>query len=971
MHYALVFFALLPTLLVFSEEYKGFQITKRTHFDDIQCEMVEAVHEASGLEVLAIQTIDQENLFSFAFRTIPTSSNGVAHVLEHSLLGGSARYPLSRSILPLLRQRSVATNMNAATGADFTFYWATSELEEDFYNVFRVYFDAVFHPLLEPLTFSREAYRLEFQIPDDPTSELTYKGIVYNEMKGALSSPQELLNEEIASLVFPDTAYKYSSGGKPFEITSLTLDELKRFYELHYHPANCLLFFYGNIPIEKHLDELATLELDKLPKHAKVDSIPLQPRFSKRVHKEIRYPSVIDDNGSMIALNFLTCSLKDSKELLALTILDDILMGSDIGLLKSFLINSGLCSEASSTVGDHRQEVLYTLWLVGCNPDDAEAIEKLIYEFLSEIANQGIPEELLDISLHKQEINACEVGKGHEPIEISPFVHCALRKLHGGDPADGLARSAKFAAFRNDAMHPQFFRSIIYNQLIDNPHFVRLIATPDRQLGQKEQELEKEVLEHKKETLSAKEKKNIVKLSNQFKQREIFDLSFLPKITLASIPTNGKHIEYSSHTFPGFNLYVTEAYTNSICYADIFFDLPEMQDEDLWLARLYSSLLAQLGNGNRSYRDSLKYVAKYTGGIQAGFTFFDNHPKFFITGQALERNAPYLFRIFYYMTQSPNFKDKARLKELIWKECHKVESSLQENPLSFAVHESLQAGNWSGLGYYSKIKDLKANFDTRIDDLIVQLEMWHQELMSHKAPDLVLTMNPSSTSTLLHSDFGGLSYLTHIDKLAHSKTHFPSQAMAFAHEIASPVAFTAQSFHTIGLSHPDSALLHIAACLMTNKVLSPKIREEGGAYGGSAIYLPASGHFSLISYRDPALVTTLRAFSEAIYSIAKGAFSDEEVEQAKLEVIQLVDASIPPSRLAQVAYLKVILGTTNAEEDAFRTKLLTATKAEIVQAARCHLVPGFKQSNLATFAGRELLEKELSKLHLSASYSNK
>ena len=341
------------------DRYGHFVVTRLKEIPEIQSTLIELEHEPTGAQILQIANDDDENLFNLSFRTHPAKSNGVAHILEHTVLCGSRKFPVRDPFFSMSR-RSLNTFMNALTGPDFTCYPASTQVTKDFYNLLEVYLDAVFHPTLSKLSFLQEGHRLEFLKPDDPNSPLVFKGIVFNEMKGAMASPDARLSEAIMQALYPDLTYGFNSGGEPHEIISLTYEELKAFHAKFYHPSRCLFYFYGNLPIEKHLDFLQKHALDKVAKQPPLPFLPAQPRFSSKVTVKCPYPIYEEEEiakKSLVGMAWLTCSILDQEELLALTVLDVVLSGTDAAPLKMALLKSGLCKQADSSIETEMSDI--------------------------------------------------------------------------------------------------------------------------------------------------------------------------------------------------------------------------------------------------------------------------------------------------------------------------------------------------------------------------------------------------------------------------------------------------------------------------------------------------------------------------------------------------------------------------------------------------------------------------------------
>src|SRR3990167_2681273 len=293
------------------ERYGSFIVTKRLPIAELQTTLRHLKHEPTGATVLHLENSDSENLFSLSFRTWPKSSNGVAHVLEHLVLCGSKRFPVKDPFFSMTR-RSLNTFMNAFTGSDFTCYPAASQVESDFYNLLNVYLDAVFHATLSKNSFLQEGCRLEFETLNDPCSPLEFKGIVYNEMKGARASGDSRMWHAVLEELFPNLPYQYDSGGDPKDIPSLSHEELLSFYRTYYHPSRCLFFFCGNFPLQKHLDYLEEHAFKDVAPLAPLSPLPLQNRFSVPKHKKVHY-TVHDNeelsNQVMVSFGWLTCPL--------------------------------------------------------------------------------------------------------------------------------------------------------------------------------------------------------------------------------------------------------------------------------------------------------------------------------------------------------------------------------------------------------------------------------------------------------------------------------------------------------------------------------------------------------------------------------------------------------------------------------------------------------------------------------------
>jgi hypothetical protein len=546
---------------------------------------------------------DPENMFCLSFQTIPTKSDGVAHILEHTVLCGSEKYPVKDPFFAMQR-RSLNTFMNAFTGPDFTCYPAASQVPKDFYNLLEVYLDAVFHPNLNELSFLQEGHRLEFTIPEDPSSPLENKGIVFNEMKGALTSPSSRLNELISQSLFPDLTYGINSGGDPKVITKLTYNELCDFHHTYYHPSRCLFFFYGNIPLEHHLDFIneKVLKSIKNPLQS-LPPLPLQPRFTQPRELTRYYPTSDEkdtEDKAIIAFGWLTCHILDQEELLALNILEIILMDTDASPLKMALLKSGYCKQASSYIEMEISEIPWILTLKGCREEDADNLDRIIKHTLSSIVEEGIPLSHVENAIHQLEFFRSEITGDHSPFGLALFMRSALLKQHGGDPQDGLYIHTLFDIVRKRNLEdPQYLTGLIKKYLIDNTHRVRITLLPDQNLAAKENDEEREVLNAIQSKLTEREKQHLVDQAKRLKEfqhlQEDNDLDILPKVSVDDIPKMARQIPLSHTIGKNIEIYHHACFTNEIVYADMFFTLPNLAEKALPYIRLMTTLMAQMG----------------------------------------------------------------------------------------------------------------------------------------------------------------------------------------------------------------------------------------------------------------------------------------------------------------------------------------------------------------------------------------
>lgn len=951
------------------QTYKDFVITKYLPLNELQSALVELVHEPTGARVTYIGNADPENLFCLSFQTLPSSSNGVAHILEHTVLCGSRKFPVKDPFFAMTR-RSLNTYMNALTGQDFTCYPASSQVEKDFYNLLEVYLDAVFHPELKHASFLQEGHRLEFVDPKNPKGPLQFQGVVYNEMKGAMSSIESRLWEALSKHLTPDLPYSYNSGGDPKDIPSLSYEELIEFHRNFYHPSRCLFFFYGNLPLTQHLDVIEKV-LKGAGKIPLLPPLPLQTRFTAPVIAADRYP--IAENESLekktqITFAWLTTPISHQGEILALSLLESILTDTDGSPLTLALLKSGLCTQVDSALDIEMSEVPWAIVCKGCEEKDADALQKVLFDALENVV---ITREEIEASLHQLEFQRTEIGAEGIPFGLTLFMRAALIKQHGSEPENALLIHSLFDELRARLEDPMYLQNLLRKHLIDNAHFVRLTLKPDPKLAKEEQEGEQRRLNQIRARLTETEEQQIAAQSAQLAayQEEVENQSLdcLPKVTLHDVPLHARDFPLIERG----NTLHHSCFTNQILYVDLIFELPDLKAEELPLLSLFSKLLSELGCGGRDYAANLAYQQSYIGGFDASLALHVTQedpdvcrPAFSLRGKALYPNAEKLFRLFSDYLGGIDFKDKKRIQEWLSQHATELQNRLTKSAMNYAIQTSLSGlsvpsfifDQWHGVPYYRSVLQWAKRCDA---SFIESLKRMAERVLGLQNSHLILTCDEAQFVHLEKEQFYHLknpnkSYIPWTGRYSLPKPEPQARI------IAAPVAFTALGMRTVAYRDAEAPLLLISTELMENLILHKEIREKGGAYGSGATYTPSTGNFHFYAFRDPHLSRSVAAFQKALEKIAAKGFNERELEEAKLGVLQTLDAPIPPGNRAMVAYAWKRAGRTLELREEFRKKVLSATRQEVADAVS-HCLQG-KASTLVSFLGQDLWNREKKKL---------
>ncbi len=968
-----------PFLSQIGQCYRDFTVTKILPISELQCTLRELVHEPSGASVMHIENDDPENLFCLSFRTLPASSNGAPHILEHTVLCGSRKYPIKDPFFAMNR-RSLNTFMNALTGADFTCYPAASQLEKDFYNLLDVYLDAVFHPQLKEMSFLQEGHRLEFADHDDPDSPLEAKGIVYNEMKGSLASPDSRLWHALMAALTPDLPYAYNSGGDPKEILSLSYAELIHFHKTFYHPSRCLFFFYGNFPLKKHLDVLAEKALKNVPKEMQISLLPLQNRFTAPRKVELSYPVGESEDLSqktIVAFSWLTIPLVRQQELLALAVIDCALMDTDASPLKAHLLQSNLCVQVDAYMDVEMSEVPYAVVCRGCKEDKIDQLELCLKEGLEKIAKDGVPPYLIEGAIHQIEFSRAEITGDHTPFGLTLFMRSGLAKQHGCPPENALTLHSLFDQLLKDIEDPAYLRNLIKKYLIENTHFVKLILHPDPKLTAQEAQQEKDLLQVIKSRLIKEETKKILVRTKDLerfqKQAEEQKLDCLPKVGIEDIPPLIRDFTLEQSKASSLQIFHHACFTNHILYADLFFDLPQVDQENLPYMQLLLSILPELGAGTRSYADNLEYIQAHTGGIGFSFSLHTpadpegpTRPTIHLRGKALARKTDKLLSLMREEITVARVDEHARIAELIEQVLINLESRLPRNAARYAglmaqsgLSQAAAIHNiCHGLNYFQTIRHVAEKAKTQLNEVVGMLARLYKELFTLGSPHLVLSCDRDLFETLKQNAFYGLTDLAPKPATPWQSNIVFDKPSSQARTIPSPVAFNAEAFPAPSYMDSDAPALHLASQIAENLILHPAIREQGGAYGSGATYAPLTKQFTFHSYRDPHVFISRETFHKAIREIANKNFSASDLEEAKLGLIQNFDAPVSPGNRAVTAYGCWREGRTPILRQHYRDRLLMMQVDDVAKAVARHLLPLLEQGTFISFVGKDLLEQE-------------
>lgn len=918
-------------------------------------------HRATGAQHFHIEADDTNNVFLVGFRTVPEDSTGVAHILEHTALCGSERYPV-RDPFFMMTRRSLNTFMNAFTSSDWTAYPFASQNRKDFDNLLQVYLDAAFFPTLDALDFAQEGHRVELEEPDNAASPLVYKGVVFNEMKGAMSSPVRALWEALVTRLFPTTTYHYNSGGDPEVIPQLTHEQLVAFHARHYHPTNAIFMTFGDIPpheLQERFESLALARFEALPERI---SVPDEQRFDRPVEAEASYPlSEAEAQGDRthLVLGWLLGHGGNSEESLTAHLLSGVLLDNSASPLRHALETSDLGSAPSPLCGldDSSHEMVFACGLEGSRPEHAAAVEQLVFDTLRDVAENGVDPQLVESMLHQLELSQREIGGDHYPYGLQLILGCMTAAVHGESPAAALNIDAVLEQLRERIKDPDFIPALVRKWLLDNPHRVRLVFRPDTGLEAAREADEARRLAEIRAGLDDEALQRINERATRLEERQqqVEDADLLPKVGLEDVPEELKEATGRGETVAGMDAEWYAQGTNGLIYEQLVVPLPVLDDAQRDALSLYCGCLSELGSGGRDYRQTQALQAAVTGGIHASTSIRgavdapDSLNGFFVlSGKALARNARPLTELMRETFTSVRFDEHDHLRELIAQVRLHAEQSVTDSGHSLAMLAATSgmspsaalAHRWRGLEGIGRIKALDDSLAEpgRLETLTEHFAAL-RDLIAGLPRQLLVISEQGEQAAIrdaLDAQWGG-GAATAPGGMPFRVPFSPAKVNA-AWTTSTAVNFCARVYPAVPAVHADAAPLLVLGGFLRNGFLHRAIREQGGAYGGGASYDADTATLRFFSYRDPRLGETLADFDRSLDWLLQERHEARTLEEAILGVISRIDQPASPAGEAQRVYYSNLHGRTPEHRRRLRSAVLGVTLDDLRRVASTYIV---------------------------------
>ena len=950
--------------------YSGFRLDRIERIDEINGTAYEMKHEKSGARLIYIDSPDSNKVFNIAFRTTPHNSTGVAHIMEHSVLCGSRKFPLKEPFVELVKG-SLNTFLNAMTYPDKTMYPVASKNDKDFHNLMDVYLDAVFYPRVreDAEIVMQEGWHYELENADD---ELTYKGVVFNEMKGVYSSPDSVLERQMMRELFPDTTYGVDSGGDPDYITDLTYEEFQEFYRVHYHPSNSYIFLYGAMNIEEQLaflnDEYLS-HFDAIEVHTEVG---LQAPFTEG--KVVSYPYSVGseeptENRTLHSFAYVLPSVTPEHSL-AFEVLTHALLTSPAAPLKQALVKAGIGSDVSGYYLDSIRQPMWTVQATGSNLDKQADLQRIVESTLQELCDKGLDKELLEASLNSIEFALRESDFGGRPIGLAYVIRMMDNWLYDNDPLELLHYEEALVNIRK-GLSGTYFEDLIRQSILNNNHKVLVSIYPERGLQERKDVEVKEYLASVKAKMTPEEIEAIVEQTKRLKLRQEAPdsdeaLASIPLLELSDLNPNIEEVERRESKIGNTTVHFVPTFTKGINYVGLYFNLSCLTEDELFYADILSDIIGRIDTSERGYEALAKDINMNLGGLSSDITAISKDgkrdeftPLMIVRAKALHSKLPDLCRLINEVVQKADYSNDRRLTELvqeskaIWdNEAFRRGNSIVSQRVMAQVSAVGKFRDNGNFGYYQKISELASNpaalplLPEKLADVArkifrannVDIMFVGEEGELEAFENLMKLLIETWDTTELSNDTLKITRLSGNDGIV----------------TAGKVQYVAQGGNFIDHGYKHVGPMSVLETILRYEYLWIRIRVQGGAYGAFANFYD-DGNMIFCSYRDPNLVETLNVYKELPQYLREFTLTDREMRKYIIGTMSSLDLPMTPALRGPRAMGMYFSGAKLEDKVNFRKQVIACKPEDIVALADV-VEPVLKGNHICTMGNEQKIK---------------
>lgn len=951
----------------------GFELMKEQQIPELKTRAELFRHLRTGAELLSLMNDDENKVFGVAFRTPPSDFTGLPHILEHSVLCGSRKYPVKEPFVELLKG-SLQTFLNAMTYPDKTCYPVASQNVKDFYNLIDVYLDAVFYPRLTPFVFQQEGWHFEVEERD---KRLIYRGVVFSEMKGAYSSPEALLAEYSRRSLFPDITYGFDAGGDPRQIPGLTFDEFKAFHSRYYHPSNARLFFYGDDEPEKRLHILNGYlkDFEKMD----IDSrVPLQAPFGGPIHLTRSFAAGEGEQGSkgMLTVNWVLEETVKRESNLAFHMLEYILLGMPGSPLRKALIDSNYGEDlAGQGLGAELRQMYFSTGMKGIDVRNAEKIDDLIMETLSRLVKEGIDPRTVEAAVNTLEFALRENNTGSYPRGLALMLRALTTWLYEDDPLAMVAFEAPLEAMKSRIASDQsFFQRMIDRFLLQNPHRSVVLLKPDPEVGMAEEKAELERLENTRSAMSPVDLEEIVLTSRRLKEmQEAPDppesLAKIPSLKLTDLSKVNKAIPLTFVEGKGTQILYHGLFTSGIVYLDLGFDLHTLPQKFLPYMPLFGRALLEMGTEFEDFVTLTQRISRKTGGIAPSLHTSvlkgseEDTAWLFLRGKAMLSQSGELLNILRDVLLKVRLDNRERFRQMVLEAKARQEERLVPSGhqiINLRLRAHYSQADWAaeqmkGLSQLLFLRGLAKAVDDSWAQVLTDLEEMRATLVNRNAMLTNVTLDEAGWSRFLPQLNEFLDALPGSPVLM--RPWYPERSEPFEGlTMPARVNYVGKGLSLYAMGYRFHGSCHVITRYVRNAWLWDRVRVQGGAYGAFCLFDRLSGILTFVSYRDPNLMRTLEVFDQAARFLETVSLKEDELTKAIIGTIGDIDQYQLPDAKGYTSMVRYLSGETDVERQRIREEVLNTRLEDFRSFAR--MLEAGKEEGLVKVLGSSVAIEE-------------
>lgn len=935
-----------------NQNVHGFILEKEEFVEEIDGLARIFTHEQTGAKCMYISADDSNKVFSISFRTPPTDSTGVAHILEHSVLCGSKKYPVREPFVELVKG-SLNTFLNAMTYPDKTMYPVASTNAQDFMNLMDVYLDAVFYPNIynNPHTFSQEGWRYHIENKEDA---IVYNGVVYSEMKGCFSNPEEVLESKIFESLYPDTCYGFESGGDPEAIPDLTNEEFLNFHKKYYHPGNSYIYFYGDGDVEAHLQYLDDHYLKDFTKAEIHSEIKTQKAFDQPAVMVSSYGISKEDsleNKAYMALSYVLGEDLTYEDALAFDILSHILLNSNSSPLKEALLELKIAEDVNYNYSSSLKQPYFSIVLKNVNEEKSDLFVKTVKDVLENLVKNGLDPLSVEAGINIHEFSHIEGEYGSYPKGLIYGIEIMDNWLYEKEPLDYLRYKPVFKKIKEN-WKKGYFEKLIVRLLIENTHQSLVTIIPDNELQEKtEKALAKKLADYKNSlseegiTGLVNETQSLIEKQNTEDSAE--DLQKIPKLSLNEIDKKSTEYPMSVEKALDTTLLFHEGFTGGISYMKLYFDYHVLPQEDLKYLSLMCKLLGNLSTEEKDFRRLSQEIEINTGGLSHGIDSYDSlknlgeyESRCYVKGKAILEKIPSLVELMIEVLTKTKFNEKSLIHDMI----KEIKTGKETQFLTAGHVVSVQRmqsyysqsarlfEEFGGIEFYKFITDLDENFEKRFEGLQEKLTEITKKVFLESKPIISITGDrkiKEKTLEVLKPYIDSLKKPDENKKIYTFKTEVLNEGFL----TSGKVQYVSQGYNIRALGYEYHGSLLVLKSLLAKDYLWNKVRVQGGAYG-AFFSVSRTGELYLGSYRDPKLKKTLEAYALVPDYLKNLELSQRELEKYIIGTISGKDIPLSTQIKGEVADNLYFAGLTNEAIQKERDEILGTTLKELKSYAK-------------------------------------